>query len=252
MKHSRRKFFEKSLIGTAALAGIPSILNSCMPETRDKSFHLIENGFTILFQGDSITDAGRERQLELPNNSRSFGSGYAFISAALLLQEQAHKNLTIYNRGISGNRADDLTERWQKDCIDLKPDILSILVGVNDFWHTLRHNYKGTVTGYENNYRELMEITLEKLPGVRLLIGEPFALDGGSAVDDTWYPDFDEYREAAKRIAAGYNATFIPYQEIFDNALSYAPATYWSPDGVHPSMAGSHLMASAWLRAAGG
>lgn len=249
--NSRRKFFKYSLMGTAAITNISAILSSCMPDNRSKSADLIGQDFTVIFQGDSITDAGREKEQELPNNSRSFGNGYAFIAGAALLNKMASGNLTIYNRGISGNKVYQLIDRWQKDCLDLRPDLLSILIGVNDYWHTLRSGYDGTIEGYENDYHKLLQTTLHYLPDVRLVIGEPFALAGGSAVNDSWFPAFDQYRYKAKKIADEYSAIFIPYQEIFETAILYAPATYWSADGVHPSMAGSQLMASAWLKAVG-
>ena len=87
------------------------------------------------------------------------------------------------------------------------------------------------------------------LPDVQLVIGEPFAVLGCSAVTEKWYPAFDAYRATAKVMADEFNAIFIPYQAIFDKAQKHAPGKYWTGDGVHPSMAGSSLMAEAWLKA---
>jgi len=86
-------------------------------------------------------------------------------------------------------------------------------------------------------------------PELFLVIGEPFAVKGCKAVTEKWYPAFDAYRLAAGKIAGEFNAVFIPYQSIFDEAQKYAPGTYWTGDGVHPSMAGCSLMAEAWLKA---
>ena len=102
-----------------------------------KNTSLLSKGNTILFQGDSITDAGRDKKNEIANNQKSFGRGYAWMAASQLLISKPAHAFTIHNRGISGNKVHQLDARWQKDCIDLKPDILSILIGVNDIWHSL-------------------------------------------------------------------------------------------------------------------
>ena len=142
-----------------------------------------------------------------------------------------------------------MAERWQADCLDLRPDVLSILIGVNDFWHTLSSGYDGTVSVYERDYRALLERTREALPGVALIIGEPFAVTGGTAGSDAWYPAYAEYRAAARRVADDYGAAWIPYQSIFDDALERAPVEHWCPDGVRPAPAGNYLMAQAWVEA---
>jgi lysophospholipase L1-like esterase len=141
-----------------------------------------------------------------------------------------------------------LADRWENDCLQLKPDVLSILIGVNDFWHSLK-DYKGTVEVYYADFRKLLDRTLSKFPNIKLIIGEPFAISGGTAIDDKWFPDFPEYQHAATKIAQDYKAIFIPYQKIFDNALNDVPVSYWCPDGVHPSIAGSYLMKEAWINA---
>jgi lysophospholipase L1-like esterase len=163
------------------------------------------------------------------------------------LFKYADKNLKIYNKGISGNKVYQLTERWDADCLDIKPNLLSILIGVNDFWHTLTGGYKGTVETYTTDFKKLLDRTKQALPDVKLIIGEPFAVKGVKAVDDKWYPAFDAYRTSAKEIASQYDAVWIPYQSIFDKAIETAPGSYWTIDGVHPSVAGAQLMAHAWL-----
>jgi lysophospholipase L1-like esterase len=173
------------------------------------------------------------------------------IAASALLFKEADKNLKIYNKGISGHKVYQLAERWEKDTLDLNPNVLSILIGVNDFWHTF-NNYKGTIKTYNDDFRALLDRTKQKLPNVNLIIGEPFALAGIKAVDEKWYPAFDEYRKAAREIAGTYDAVFIPYQSIFEKALKSAPGVYWTGDGVHPTLAGAHLMAHAWLEAVKG
>lgn len=252
MDLSRRSFLTRSLAGAAVMAHIPAILSASIapakPET-SKKYKLFKKGDTILYQGDSITDAGREKAKELPNNPQSFGSGYAFLAASVLMSKLADPGLTLYNRGISGNKVYQLAERWQKDCLDLRPDILSILIGVNDYWHQRNGNYDGTVEIYEADYRALLHRTRENLPEVKVVICQPFYVLNTSAVDESWVKPMSEYQDAAKRIATDFGAIWVPFQKVFDEAVKYAPSAFWTRDGVHPSMAGAQLMAEAWLRA---
>lgn len=252
MEINRRNFLRNAALGTAALAAIPEILSASMPVIKKRQKGILQSlktGDVILFQGDSITDAGRERMKQQSNLAGSFGAGYSFLAASRLLNENPEKDLSIFNRGISGNKVYQLAERWQRDCFDLNPALLSILIGVNDFWHKLDGKYEGTVEKYEQDYKQLLTLTRKMLPDLKLIIGEPFAVPGTSAVTEKWFPDFDGYRAVAKKMAEEFNAVFIPYQTIFNEAVLRAPAKYWTGDGVHPSMAGCSLMAEAWLRA---
>ncbi len=252
MEINRRNFLRNAAIGTAALAAIPEILSASMPVIKKRQKGLLpslKTGDVILFQGDSITDAGRERMKQQSNLAGSFGAGYSFLAASRILNENPEKDFSIFNRGISGNKVYQLAERWQRDCFDLNPALLSILIGVNDFWHKLDGKYEGTVEKYEQDYKQLLTLTRKMLPDLKLVIGEPFAVPGTSAVTEKWFPDFDGYRAVAKKLAEEFNAVFIPYQTIFNEAVLRAPAKYWTGDGVHPSMAGCSLMAEAWLRA---
>jgi lysophospholipase L1-like esterase len=252
MNINRRNFLRNAAATTVGLAAIPEILSAAMPPAEKKQKSILSSlkpESVILFQGDSITDAGRTKEKQAPNSTACFGSGYALLAAAYLLNTCADQNYTIYNRGISGNKVYQLADRWQRDCFDLNPKVLSILIGVNDFWHKLNGKYDGTVEKYETDYRQLLTLTSKMLPDARLIIGEPFAVKGCSAVDENWFPEFDSYRASAKKLAEEFNAVFIPYQAIFDQAQLYAPGKYWTGDGVHPSMAGASLMAEAWLKA---
>jgi lysophospholipase L1-like esterase len=213
---------------------------------------LIRKGEVILFQGDSITDAGRSREKAgVPNEQAGMGNGYAWLAAAELLVDRPKDELKIYNRGISGNKVYQLAERWQADCLDIKPSLLSILIGVNDLWHKLNGKYDGTVQVYERDYHALIDRTLKALPKVKLVICEPFVLRCGS-VSDKWFPEFDAYRAVAHRVADAHRATFIPFQAMFDEAIKYAPPAHWAGDGVHPTSAGASLMAHNWLRTVAG
>ncbi len=252
---NRRKFFKTSgtALGLAGLAGLSSPPSATAAQLWPSSKHpLIAKNDIILFQGDSITDMGRSRaEANAPNLQPGLGNGYAWIAAAEALVDHAHEGLKIYNRGISGNKVYQLADRWQADCLDLKPDVLSILIGVNDFWHTLNGSYHGTVEVYEKDYRALVERTLKALPKVKLVICEPFTLRCGH-VNEKWFPDFDGYRAAARRVAETYHATFVPFQTMFDEAIQYAPPAHWAQDGVHPTPYGASMMAHNWLRTVGG
>jgi lysophospholipase L1-like esterase len=249
MSSSRRSFLKQFSFATAGVIAVPQVLQAAVIEAnRGRTIKLNKND-VIVFQGDSITDASRKREELNPNTATGFGSGYALQAAGKLLKDHPDKNLQIFNRGISGNKVYQLAERWEIDCIELKPDILSILIGVNDFWHMMQGKYTGNVEVYENDYRALLRRTKEKLPGVKLIIGEPFGVAGIKAVTEAWYPAFNTYRKIAANLAAEFNAIFIPYQEIFDKVQKLAPNNYWTGDGVHPSIAGARLMSEAWLKA---
>ncbi|HET7623713.1 MAG TPA: GDSL-type esterase/lipase family protein [Verrucomicrobiae bacterium] len=244
---SRRSFLRNSgvALGAAGLAGIAS--TAAFAEDSNSTAPVIAKGNVVLFQGDSITDWGRSREkANLPNNQPALGSGYAWLAAADLLVGCPQDDLKIFNRGVSGNKVFQLAARWDKDCLDLKPDVLSILIGVNDIWHTLNGNYNGTVEIYERDYRALIERTLKALPNVKLIICEPYVLRFG-AVTDKWFPEFDEYRAAAKRVSDSFKTIFVPFQTMFNEAIKYAPPERWVKDGVHPTQDGASLMAHYWI-----
>ncbi|HBZ22476.1 MAG TPA: lysophospholipase, partial [Bacteroidales bacterium] len=246
--NSRRSFIKKAALGTVAAISIPEILSAAMPKEKIKGIKLSKEQ-VILFQGDSITDSGRNKEDSGFNTARNLGTGYPLLAGAAILNKYEALNLKIYNKGISGNKVFQLAERWDKDCLEIKPDVLSILIGVNDIWHKLNGTYNGTAEIYRNDYIALLERTIKALPNVKLIICEPFAVKGVKAVDDKWYPEFFDYQKAAKDIARQFRATFIPFQSIFDEAQKRAPGSYWTGDGVHPSLAGAQLMAKAWMKA---
>lgn len=254
MKNSRRDFLK-----TGALAGIGALM---IPEfvsaaVKEKTIvHApkitLKKDSVILFQGDSITDCGRDKNSNRCNTFEQFGSGYVLFTATQLLEKEAAKQLKVYNRGVSGNKVFQLRERWEIDSLAFQPDVLSILIGVNDYWHTLSGGYKGTVDLYEKDLHDLLTYTKTKLPNVQLVLCEPFSLRGGSAIDESkWYPMFDEYRQVVRKFSEEFNTIFVPYQAGFDAAMKVAPARYWSSDGVHPDLPGRQLMANMWMEATG-
>lgn len=206
----------------------------------------------ILFQGDSITDCGRNREVDT-----SYGVGYANMVTAALSAAEPYK-YTFYNRGISGNRVVDLFARIKIDMINLKPDYMSILVGVNDVWHEYTRQNGVSTEKYELVYSMMIEELLQELPNLKLMILEPFVLPGSATENTQEHPQRWEYftaevklrAEAAKRIANKYNLPFVPLQEMFNAANADAPEQgYWLRDGVHPSPAGHELIKRQWLKA---
>jgi lysophospholipase L1-like esterase len=193
----------------------------------------------ILFQGDSITDGKRGRDLD-PNHI--LGHGYVFIIAARHGAAFPERRLTFLNRGVSGNTVNDLAGRWQQDTLDLKPDLLSILIGVND-------SGKGVpLDQFEQVYDKLLGDTRAANPGVRVVLCAPFMLPVGQRQGGEWNADIKRRQEVVEKLAHKYHAALVRFQPMFDAACQRAPAEYWIWDGVHPTYAGHQLMADEWER----
>lgn len=199
---------------------------------------------TILFQGDSITDASRNRDLHF-----DMGKGYPNLVSAHLGFENPGEYEFI-NRGISGNRIVDLYARMKVDLINLKPDIMSILIGVNDVWHEIVHQNGVAPEKFKKIYSMLIEEVKEALPDTKIMLLEPFVLEGPATAENI--EKFGEVRkmaQAAREIADKYNLVFIPLQDKFDEAVKLAPSEYWLGDGVHPTPKGHELIKREWLKA---
>ena len=200
-----------------------------------------EPGQKIVFQGDSITDAGRNRE-----DAKGLGGGYAMMAAARVQALHPELGLTFLNRGISGNRAIDLAGRWQEDCLDLKPDWVSILIGVNDCWRRYDGNDPTSAEAFEKHYREILERS--KSQGVGIIICEPFILP---CPPDrvAWREDLDPKIHVARKLAREFAAVFVPFDGLFASKSVLQPPAFWAADGVHPTLVGHALMASAWIEA---
>jgi lysophospholipase L1-like esterase len=244
---NKRTFLKTGILGTATALTSPLSTVTAFPMDINA---LIPGSTTILFQGDSITDAGRDKAQYYANNAAGLGQGYPHMAAASLLEQYPDRHLRFYNRGISGHKVFQLAARWDDDALQLKPDILSILIGVNDFWHTLTGGYTGTVQVYENDLRELLKRTKDAYPQIKFILCEPFVVKGGAAVSDPkWVSEFPAYQAACKKLCNEFKAKWVPFQSEFDRVWSKGGAAYWCPDGVHPSLAGARLMANAWIKA---
>ncbi len=201
----------------------------------------------ILFQGDSITDVGKNAGA---GSLTPIGQGYALICASTLGAKYPMQ-FSFENRGISGNRIVDVYARIKADCWNLEPDVLSILIGVNDVWHEVGSVHNGVdAERFYRVYKMLVEDTLERLPNIKMILMEPFILQTGAGEDNWWYfkPETAKRAEAVKQIAAECGQIFLPLQQTFNDACKLAPASYWLGDGVHPTVAGHKLIADQWLK----
>lgn len=205
----------------------------------------------ILFQGDSITDCGRAR-----DNNTHVGTGYAVLVKSQLGFENPGE-YEFYNKGISGNRIVDLYARIKADIINLSPDYISILIGVNDVWHEFFGHNGVDADKYEKIYCMLIEEIKEALPDVKIMIMEPFCLQVTATNDaeegtNKWSMIDAEVRKRAaksKKVAEKYNLVFVELQNLFDKATEIKEGRYWLADGVHPTAIGHELIKREWMKA---
>ena len=199
----------------------------------------------ILTYGDSITDAGREASWT------QIGVGYPAYIAGELLAENPEK-YEVVNRGISGNRIVDLYARIKADCWNYEPDVISVLVGINDVYPQELENNAVELDRYEKIYRLLIEDTKAKLPNVKMILCEPFMLAESANENDivkwTCYPGVKEYAATVKNLAKEYGLTFVPLQDKLEEAAA-GHADCYVFDGIHPTPAGAKIIATEWLKA---
>ncbi|MBR5442379.1 MAG: lysophospholipase [Clostridia bacterium] len=202
-----------------------------------------------LFQGDSITDATRTRN-ENDGNNYQLGYGYPLLVASELLKQRKGE-IDFINRGISGNRIVDVYARIKQDIINLKPDVMSILIGVNDVWHEFGSHNGVDAKKFEMVYSMLIEEIKEALPEIKMIILEPFVLKG--VATESNYPTFRQEVEkraaAAKAVAEKYDLAFVGLQAEFDKAAEDGDTAYWVTDGVHPTAAGHQLIKEELVKA---
>ncbi|MBQ7302190.1 MAG: SGNH/GDSL hydrolase family protein [Clostridia bacterium] len=203
----------------------------------------------ILFQGDSITDCGRDR-----NDFWGLGGGYANLVKASLGMDHPDEYEFI-NRGISGNRVVDLYARIKIDFINLQPDYASIFIGVNDTWHEISVQNGVETEKFEKIYTMLIDEIQAACPQTKLMIIAPYVLEGAATCNIEEIPDrlarfqkdVAEKAAVAKKIAEKYNLPLIELQPAFDEACKLTPPTYWAGDGVHPTACGHELIKRLWI-----
>lgn len=220
------------IVASLALFCLPMLLEAA--DRTVKRIPAFTSGARILFQGDSITDGNRGRSAD-PNHI--LGHGYVFITAARHGAGFPSDRLDFMNRGISGHTVLDLEKRWKTDTLDLKPDILSVLIGVNDDARSV------PLDQYERVYDALLAQARAANPALKLVLCEPFVKHEGAI------PDSMIRRQAiVASLAKKYGAALVQFQKVFDEASKRAPADYWIWDRVHPTYRGHQLMADEWER----
>ena len=199
------------------------------------------SGARVLFQGDSITDGNRGRSAD-PNHI--LGHGYVFIIAAKFGAAFPEAKLEFSNRGVSGNTVIDLEKRWQKDTLDLKPDVLSILIGVNDKGHGV------PLDQFERTYDKLLTDAKAANPQLKLVLCEPFVVNHHATTPQHGSPNADIAQRQAivARLAKKHGAALVHFQTVLDRATERAPAIHWIWDDVHPTYSGHQILADEWER----
>ena len=194
--------------------------------------NVFEENAVILFQGDSITDCNRNRE-----DPDSRGDGYVDLVTETLADRHLQQNIKFINRGISGDKIRDLSLRWERDCISIKPDILSILIGVNDTLLTPSEQF-------EEEYRMLLTRTTRALDP-KIILCEPFLLQGDN---NAYRDDLNPKIKIVHKLSEEFRTLLLPLDKIFRESCSLHPPEYWAPDGVHPTPAGHALIAKSWIK----
>lgn len=206
---------------------------------------LLQPNDHIVFYGDSITDAGRDRSAA-PGDPKGWGFGYAHYIAAQLSSQLADYELVFSNKGISGNRIYDLEDRLENDVLSLSPDLVSILIGINDVWRRYDSGKVSPLDEFTASYRRVLERLTGAGPTVVIL--EPFLLP---VPEDrrAWREDLNPKIEAIRDLAREFSLPLVPLDGLFAQASTKRQSAFWLPDGVHPSPAGHALIGSAWMDA---
>jgi len=199
----------------------------------------IKKGQTILFQGDSVTDWGRDRGVY-----DSLGGGYPIYTAEMMKEKYSNLDLKFLNRGVSGDRLSNVKDRWKEDFIDISPDVLSMLIGINDVWRNYDSGIPSPADKFLADYREILTQAQNK--GTEIIIIEPFLLP----VEDKW-PLWKELLlekiEVCRKVSKEFDTKYVPMQDIFTQLVNTHPAEYFAADGVHPTEQGAKVIAEKWV-----
>jgi lysophospholipase L1-like esterase len=245
-KTSRRSFLKSSALAGLA-PGLPagSLLATSSVRLTEPAK---EEGLTFLFQGDSITDGNRGRNTD-PNHI--MGHGYAFSIASRIGADFPTAGFTFYNRGISGNKITDLQKRWQTDTLDLKPDVLSMLAGINDTDAVINKPTEAiSLDQFERMYRSLLADSKNQNPDILFVLGLPFVYPVGKRIEnwERWRDDTSERQAVVRKLATDFDAVLVDYPALFDKAITKVPVDYWIWDGIHPTVFAHELMAREWIK----
>lgn len=205
----------------------------------------LDNNNTLLFIGDSITDSGRDRL-----DGKGLGQGFVFLIASYLQTHFPEKRLTVLNRGVGGDTLSDMKDRWEEDCLMINPDIVTVLIGINDTWRNMDTGKKMTedeLAEFESDYRFLLK-SLHQRTDARVVLMEPYVLPFPKDRVD-WRADLDPRIQIVRKMARDYQTELIPLDGLMNaegikNGFSY----YTGEDGVHPTVAGHGLIAQSWIK----
>ncbi|WZL77858.1 SGNH/GDSL hydrolase family protein [Eubacteriales bacterium mix99] len=198
----------------------------------------------VLFQGDSTSDCGRSRE-----DDHYLGTGYPYMAAAWYGALHPGKNVRFVNRAISGNRSIDLVNRWQRDCLDVKPDVVSILIGINDTWRRFDRKDPTSAEVFRDHYRRILSQVREHLDADIILM-EPFLLMVTEEQKTSWREDLNPKIDVVRELAREFDAALVPLDGIFAAASSRKDPRFWAADGVHPTAEGHAMICRHWLKAA--
>ncbi len=243
-KSSRRKFLAASAMAVTAVS-LPASVLAVKNRTEIPGN---EKDLVFLFQGDSITDGNRGRNAD-PNHI--MGHGYAFAVASRVGADFPAAGFVFYNRGVSGNKITDLQNRWQADATDIKPDVLSILIGINDTAAVIEKKPGAqTADEFEIIYRKLLQDARTAKPDIIFVMGLPFVYPVGNRKEnwELWKEGVAQRADKIKKLAKEFNAVLVDYTAVFDNAMQKATAEYWIWDGIHPTVPAHELMAREWIK----
>jgi len=203
----------------------------------------LKPNLSIIFTGDSITDAGR-----LEPAYRPFGYGYVHFVAYRLMAKYPEYNISVINTGISGDTVRDLDYRWEKDCLNHKPDVLSILIGINDIFRQFSSRLDEAVLldEYQLTYERLLSLVKEKY-NCQLILMEPFMFCDEKT--NPAYKSLLQYIGAVRALAEKFDAVLVPIQELIDKKIKEVPPEKFSDDMVHPYVWAHAWIAQCWLEA---
>jgi lysophospholipase L1-like esterase len=245
---SRRHF-----LITAGFAGIASSAAPTMVFANNKA-ESVEvpdkmKGSVFLFQGDSITDGNWGRQLWDQNHI--LGHGYVFAVSSRIGADFSQAGFTFHNRGVSGNKLSDMEKRWDTDTLALKPDVLSVLIGINDTAAAVRQNPEACDAEiYEEKYRSLLNQAKAANPNLLFVLGTPFVYPIGEPKKnwELWSGETKCRAEVVRRLSKEFDTVLVDYAKVFERATRLAPIEYWIWDGVHPTVFGHELMSREWIK----
>lgn len=199
----------------------------------------------VLFQGDSITDMGWRE------DAQGLGCGYVYTVVSWFTAMYPQMGVRFLNRGISGDRVADLRARWKEDMLELKPDVVSVLIGVNDTWRRFDQDDPTSVEAFEADYRDILRQARAANPDLRLILMSPFTVTPPCGDAAAWYADLDPRIHVTAKLAREFGALYIPLDGEFARGCTAQPPEVWAADGIHPDPVGRALIAQAWLRAVG-